>query len=148
MLDRLIKSLTSGPAPEETGPPADRIAIAAILVEAARADDEYLETERAMIDGILMDRYGIDSASATALREDGEAAQAEATDIVRFTRVLKDAIPYEDRVGVIEAVWRVVYADDDRDADEANLIRRLCGLLYVPDRDAGLARQRVRGQTS
>lgn len=148
MLDRLIKSLTSGPAPEDTGPPADRIAIAAILVEAARADDQYLDAERAMIDGILMDRYGVDTAGAKALREDGEAAQAEATDIVRFTRVLKDAIPYEDRVSVIEAVWRVVYADDDRDADEANLIRRLCGLLYVPDRDAGLARQRVRSQTS
>lgn len=147
MLDRLIKSLTSGPAPEDTGPPADRIAIAAILVEAARADDEYLDAERAMIDGILMDRYDVDAAAAATLREDGEAAQAEATDIVRFTRVLKDTIPYEDRVSVIEAVWRVVYADDDRDADEANLIRRLCGLLYVPDRDAGLARQRVRGQT-
>lgn len=148
MLDRLIKHLTAGPEPDDTGPPADRVAIAAILVEAARADDEYLEAERAMIDQILMDRYGVDAAGAAVLRRDGEEAQAEATDIVRFTRVLKDAVPFEDRVSVIEAVWRVVYADDDRDADEANLIRRLCGLLYVPDRDAGLARQRVLDQTS
>ncbi|MEM7056640.1 MAG: TerB family tellurite resistance protein [Pseudomonadota bacterium] len=148
MLDRLLQRLSAGPVPEETGAPADQIAIAAILVEAARADDEYLDAERDMIDRILMDRYGVDNAAATALRVDGEAAQAEATDIVRFTRVLKDAVPFEDRVSVIEAVWRVVYADETRDADEANLIRRLCGLLYVPDRDAGLARQRVTGQTS
>ena len=44
---------------------------------------------------------------------------------------------------MIEAVWEIAYADGTRDHDENALVRRLCGLLYVPDREAGLARQRV-----
>ena len=146
MLQRLV-SLLSGegdPAPEERQA-ADRVAIAALLVEAARADGEYLDAERDMIDQVLGERFGLSPDEATALRAEGEEAQAEAVDLVRFTRVIKDAIPIEDRIEVIEAVWRVVYADNHRDADEGNLIRRLAGLLYVPGRDAGLARQRVTG---
>lgn len=144
MLQRLV-SLLSG-ADEAT--PEDRedaahVAIAALLVEAARADGEYLDAEREMIDRVLAERFALSPADAAALRAQGEEAQAEAVDLVRFTRVIKDAIPIEDRIEVIEAVWRVVYADDHRDANEGNLIRRLAGLLYVPDRDAGLARQRV-----
>ena len=59
---------------------------------------------------------GLDAAGADALRSEGETAQKEATDIVRFTRVLKDAIPHEDRVEILEAVWRVVYADGEGEA--------------------------------
>ncbi len=55
-------------------------------------------------------------------------------------------MPHEDRVAVIEAVWRVIYADGELDDEESSLVRRLCGLLYVPDQDAGLARQRVTDQ--
>lgn len=146
MLDRLIDVLTgraeAEPAENEN---AGRIAVTAVLVEAARADDVYLDAERTMIDDILMQRYGLDEAAAAALRSEGETAQAEAVDLVRFTRAIKDAVPFEDRVSVIEAVWRVVYADDTRDAEESTLVRRLAGLLYVPDRDVGLARQRVAG---
>ena len=143
MIDRLLSRLTR---PETT--PADRgdaarVSLASILVEAARADDVYLDAERETITRILMSRFDLDRSAADALRNQGEAAQAEATDLVRFTRAVKDAVPIEERVSVIEAVWQVIYADDERDAHESNLVRRLAGLLYVPDRDAGLARQRV-----
>jgi uncharacterized tellurite resistance protein B-like protein len=120
-----------------------REAVAAILVEAARADDDYEQVEREHIDRILATRYGLDGAQAAELRAVGEAAQARATDLVRFTQAVKRAVPHEDRVSVIEAVWEIAYADGDRDHAESALVRRLCGLLYVEDRDAGLARQRV-----
>lgn len=147
MLDALIRRLTgTGEDRTEDREDAQRTAVAAILVEAARADGVYLPDERATIEHVLAERFDLDAAAARRVRVAGEEAQAEAADIVRFTRVLKDAIPHEDRVQVIEAVWRVIYADDDQEAHEANLVRRLCGLLYVPDREAGLARQRVTGQ--
>ncbi len=146
MLGELIGLLTGGQdTPKEDAAEAGRVALTALLVEAARADGQYLDSERQMIDRILMDRFSLDQAGASALRAEGEAAQAEAVDLVGFTRVVKDAVAYEERIEVIEAVWRVVYADDDRDVDEGALIRKLAGLLYVPDRDAGLARQRVLG---
>mgnify|MGYP000126726255 CR=1 FL=1 len=148
MIQHLVNLLSGAQdAPKADTEGAERIAIAAILVEAARADGEYLAEEQAMIERILAERFALPDAEAAALREDGELAQAEAVDLVRFTRIIKDAIPFEERIEVIEAVWRVVYADDDRHHNEASLIRRLAGLLYVPDREAGLARQRVTGQT-
>lgn len=147
MLQRLVSLLTdpASASPEETAHAAD-VAIAALLVEAAHADGVYLDAEREMITKVLAERFSLDAAAAAELRAEGEAAQAEAVDLVRFTRAIKDAVPFEDRIEVIEAMWRVIYADDDRDHEEAALIRRLAGLLYVPDRDAGLARQRVIGE--
>ena len=143
MLERLLRSLTgtdeAGDDPVEAG----RIAIAAVLVEAARSDDAYHGHEQAVIDRVLGQRFGLAPAEAAALRARGEEAQAEAVDLVRFTRAIKDAVPHEDRVAVIEAVWRVIYADGELDHNESSLVRRLSGLLYVPDQDAGLARQRV-----
>lgn len=144
MLERLINILSgTQEVPEDEGRGAGRIAVAAVLVEAARADEVYLDAERAMIDRMLAERYGLSSEEAASLRADGEAAQAEAVDLVRFTRAIKDAVPHEDRVSVIEAVWRVILSDDDRDPNENALMRRIAGLLYVPDREVGLARQRV-----
>ena len=144
----MIKNLLSilngeQPASTEDKTQAARVAIAALLAEAAWADGEYLDAERTTIEAVLAERFGLEPAAARALREEGEAAQSEAVDLVRFTRVVKDSVPFEDRVEVLEALWRVIYADGNRDAEEGNLIRRLAGLLYVPDREAGLARQRV-----
>lgn len=144
MLKSLIMKLSASASDDtEDKDQAARIAIAAILIEAAMADGVYAAEEQEQIQRILEHRFGLSGTEAEALRARGQEAQSEATDIVRFTRAVKDAVPYEDRVGVIEAVWRVVYADGDRDQYESALVRKLCGLLYVPDREAGLARQRV-----
>ena len=69
--------------------------------------------------------------------------EAEAPDTVRFTRAIKDAVRYEDRIGVIEALWQVVLADGKRDASEDSLLRLSASLLGVNDRDSALARQRA-----
>ena len=146
MLERLLNAMTGDGGADEDPVEAGRVAIAAVLVEAARSDGGYLGREQAMIDRVLGRRFGLSPADAAALRARGEEAQAEAVDLVRFTRAIKEAVPHEDRVAVIEAVWRVIYADGELDENESSLIRRLSGLLYVPDQDAGLARQRVTDQ--
>lgn len=141
MLDKFLTLLTR---PEIALAPEDaRIALAAVLVEAARADGAYAAAEQAVIEAVLADRHGLDPAAAARLRAEGEAAQARASDLVRFTRAIKQAVPIEDRVAVIEAVWRVIYADGARDHLESALVRQLAGLLYVTDVECGLARQRV-----
>ena len=71
------------------------------------------------------------------------ALESEAPDTVRFTRAIKDAVPYEDRRAVVEALWQVVLADGDR-ADEENALMRLtANLLGVSDCDSALARQKA-----
>ena len=62
---------------------------------------------------------------------------------MRFTRAVKDHVPHAERLGIIEALWEVVYADGRRDMHESALIRALAGLLHVADRDVGPVRQQV-----
>ena len=120
-----------------------RLALSALLVRVARSDHNYSEVERDRIDRINQSRYGLDMGGAIILREEAEAMEAEAPDTVRFTRAIKDAVRYEDRIAVIEALWLVVLADGKRDASEDSLVRLSASLLGVNDRDSALARQRA-----
>jgi hypothetical protein len=80
------------------------------------------------IERILGARYGLSPFEATRLRRDAEVLESEAPDTVRFTRAIKDAVPYEDRMGVIEALWDVVLADGVRDDEEDALLRLVAPL--------------------
>ena len=88
-----------------------------------------------------MARYGLDPAGAARIRADAEIAEAGAQDTVQFTRLIKEAVPYEERTGVVEALWRIAAADGIN-ADEHGLMRLVAGLLGVL-RTAALARQRA-----
>lgn len=128
----------------QTLPDADaRLALAALLVRIARSDGDYAEDEVRRIDRILASRYGLSPFEAVKLRGEAETLEAEAPDTVRFTRAIKDAVPYEEREGVIEALWDVVLADGARDHEEDALLRLVAPFLGVNDRDSNLARQRV-----
>ena len=75
--------------------------------------------------------------------EQGEELEVNAPDNVRFTRVIKEAVPDEDRAGVVEALWSVVLSDGRRDDDENGFMRLVASLLGVNDRDSAFARQRA-----
>ena len=119
------------------------VAIAALLVRIARADNHYEQSEKDRIDLVLARRRGLSQAETAARRHTAEAIEAEAPDTVRFTRQIKDRIALDDRAGVIAALWEVCYADLRRDAGEDTMIRLVASLLGVNDRDSALIRQRV-----
>ena len=142
MFADFLKRLTEpDPAPL---PDADaRLALTALLVRIARSDNTYDPSERALIDQITMQRYGLDAGSAETLRQSAETLESEAPDTVRFTRAIKDAVAYEDRLKVIEALWQVVLADGTRASEEDALLRLVANLLGITDKESALARQRV-----
>ena len=144
MFQDLLKALTGQTAEPIRGEDS-RLALAALLVRIARADGSYETAEVSRIDRILAQRYGLAAAEATALRSEAEALEAEAPDTVRFTRAIKDGVAYEDRIGVIEALWQVVLADGQRDEEEDALLRLVAPMLGVNDRDSNMARRRVEG---
>ena len=144
MFQDLLKALT-GQTDEPIRTEDSRLALAALLVRIGRADGSYEAAEVTRIDRILARRYGLPQADATALRVEAEALEAEAPDTVRFTRAIKDGVAYEDRIGVIEALWQVVLADGQRDEEEDALLRLVAPMLGVNDRDSNLARKRVEG---
>ncbi len=146
MLSTFLKRLQGG---AETGPLAAddaRTAVAALLVIAAHADHLYDDAERAMIERVLAARYGLSDAAAASLRAEGDAAEAAALDLYRFTSLIKQAIPNEERVSVLEALWRVVLADGVREAHEDTMMRRVTDLLGLAPRESVEARQRVQAE--
>ena len=142
MFGDFIRRLVA-PEPATLGDDDARLALTALLVRLAKSDGYYAAKEIIRIEKIAMARFGLGHDEATALRETAERLEEEAPDTVRFTRAIKEAVPYEDRVGVIEALWQVALADGDRGADEDALIRLASNLLGVGDRESALARQRV-----
>lgn len=131
-------------------PPLDaqdgEMAVAALLIRVARSDERYTPVEHVRIEQVLARRRGLDSVEAAERRMAAEMIEAEAPDTVRLTRCIKERVPLEDRVGIIGALWQVVYADGRRSSDEEAMVRLTAGLLGVPDRDSALARQRALGQ--
>lgn len=150
MLDRL-KSLFAAPDAGAGRHSIDELQLAAacLLVEAAHQDASFDETERATVARLVRERFGLDAAAADALLAEADAAVADAVDFYGFTRQLKDAFDHDERIGMIEMLWQVVYADGALHDHEANLLRRVAALLYVSDRESGEARKRVlqRGRT-
>ncbi len=142
MFDRLINRLLS-PTPDRMPEPDAHLALAALLVRLARADGVYSTAESARIDRVLAARHALSPFAASALRAEAEALEAQAPDTVRFTRALKDAVPLEERTGLIEAMWSVALADGARDAEEDQLMRLVSSLLGLSDRDSALARHRA-----
>ncbi|MEL6549122.1 MAG: TerB family tellurite resistance protein [Pseudomonadota bacterium] len=140
MFGNLLNRLAQ-PEPDPLDDGDARLALTALLVRVAKSDGAYDEAERARILAIATKRYGLSPFEAQALVKDAEALEGEAPDTVRFTRAIKDAVPYEERMGVIEALWSVVLADGVRDAEENALLRLVANLLGVNDRDSNIARQ-------
>ncbi|MEX0370633.1 MAG: TerB family tellurite resistance protein [Tateyamaria sp.] len=144
MFQDLLKRLIQ-PDPAPIVDADARLALTALLVRVARSDNDYSGDERRLIDQITQERYALSATDAEGLRADAEAMEAEAPDTVRFTRAIKDAVAYEDRLAVIEALWKVVLADGQRAQEEDALLRLVSNLLGVSDTDSALARQRVSG---
>ncbi|MFT4012916.1 MAG: TerB family tellurite resistance protein [Paracoccus sp. (in: a-proteobacteria)] len=119
------------------------VAVAALLVRLARADDRYSPAEQRRIEAVLARRGTLDPEEVAERRAAAEMIEAEAPDTVRFTRTIKERIAPEDRRDVIAALWEVAYADGRRAPEEEGLMRLIAGLLGVNDRDSALVRRRV-----
>ena len=142
MFGSFLKSLLE-PQAEPLHDDDARLAMTALLVRLARADNEYAAAEIHRITQVIMARYKLAEPEAIALRETAETLEQEAPDTVRFTRAIKDRVAYEDRIAVVEALWPVALADGNRDAEEDALLRLVVSLLGVTDVDSASARRRV-----
>ncbi len=119
------------------------LAAAALLVHAASIDADFDEAERSKILGLAQNKFDLTAEEAQTLLQAAERAADESVQLLGFTRAIKDNFSYEERVELIEMLWEVVYADGAVDEFEAQLMRRIGGLIYVTDRDRAIARKRV-----
>jgi len=145
MIAHILRQLLAA-APTRLADPDARLALAALLVRIARTDGLYSGEEVERIDRVLMARHGLTAFEAADLRSEAEALEVEAPDTVRFTRALKEAVPVEDRVGLMQAMWSVALADGLRNDDEDRLLRLVASLLGLTDVESAQARRRAMGE--
>lgn len=120
-----------------------QVAAAALLVEAALMDDRFEASERDKITELLKARFELSDADAETLLAAAREQVGRSSQLFGFTRVVADRFSPDERVELMEMLWQVAYADGRLDDYEANLLRRLAGLIHVSDRDSGEARKRA-----
>ena len=119
------------------------ILITALLIHAAKIDDNYTDVEKEIIKKALISLNAITLNEAEELLKKAEKIEQESNQIVAFTREIKKN-SMEFRLKIIEILWKIVYSDGSSDSYESNLIRRVCGLLYISDRDSGMIKLKVK----
>ncbi|MGE5271773.1 MAG: TerB family tellurite resistance protein [Thiohalocapsa sp.] len=142
MFEALLRFLGGDDGGDQREDPA--YALAALLIETARSDDRVETREQRIIKRVLARRFGLTSEEADRLVAVAEEGARQAVDLFHFTRVVVENFTEAERVGVIEMLWEVAFADGALSGDEDALIRRIAGLIYVSDRDRGEARRRAR----
>ena len=119
------------------------ILVAALLIHAAKIDENYSDIEKKIIKEALINLNNINSDQAEELMKFAEKKEEGSNQMIEFTREIKKH-PMEFRLKIIEIIWKIVYSDDVSDNYESNLIRRICGLLYISDKDNGIIRTKVK----
>ena len=121
----------------------NNILVIALLIHAAKIDENYTEIEKKIIIKAIIQLYNVSSNEAEKLLKLAEKKEVESNQIVEFTREIKK-FSIEFRLKIIEIIWKIVYSDDTSDNYESNLIRRICGLLYISDKDNGIIKTKVK----
>ena len=127
---------------ENESPNNKNVLIIALLIHAAKIDENYTENEKKIIKKVIMDLNKISSNQADELLKLAEKKEEESNQIIEFTKEIKK-YSMEFKLKIVEIIWKIVYSDGTSDDYESNLIRRICGLLYVSDKDNGIIKTKV-----
>lgn len=149
----MLKALTSlldrlaGPKQAENlGDEELRTASAALLVHAMAIDGVIKEEEAERLRHLIAAHFGLPPEDVNRLLIEAERQERDAIDIYRFTSVLRDRLPLDQKREIIAMMWRVVFADGHLEALEDNLVWRTAELLAVPARDRMQLKQMVRAE--
>ena len=118
------------------------ISIIALLVHAAKIDENYTEVEKEIIKKVIVQLNSVELNESEKLLKIEEKVEENSNQIVEFTKEIKK-YSMEFRLKIIEIIWKIVYSDGASDNYESNLIRRICGLLYISDKDNGIIKTKV-----
>ena len=120
----------------------NNVLIAALLIHAARIDNSYTSVEKEIIKKALINLNLIETNNSEKLLIEAEIKEKDSNQILEFTREIKKN-SMEFRLKILEILWKIIYSDGASDNYESNLIRRICGLLYISDIDSGKIKLKV-----
>ncbi len=118
------------------------ISVAALLVHSAKIDENFTEKERFIIKKALIE-MGADENNLDEIIKEAETKEKDANQILEFTKEVKNKNIDEKKI-VIEALWNIIYSDENADIYETNLMRRLSGLLYLDPKIVGDIKEKIK----
>ena len=116
--------------------------VCALLIHAAKIDENYTDKEEEIIKKTL-NELGVEDKNVAKTIEEAKIIEESSNQILDFTREVK-ALPEEDKVKIIEALWSIIYSNKDADIYETNLMRRLAGLLYIDNKTMGDIKEKIK----
>lgn len=123
-----------------------RLATAALLIEMTRADFSVTESERAAVDRLLREHFGLDEAETRELVGLADLEVKTSASLFQFTHLIDKHFALEQKIAIVELMWRVAYSDQGKDHHEEHLVRKVAELLHVPHSAFIRARDRASGE--
>ena len=116
--------------------------VCALLIHAAKIDENYTDKEEEIIKKTL-NELGIENENISKTIEEAKIIEESSNQILDFTREVKN-LPQQDKIKIVEALWTIIYSNDDADIYETNLMRRLAGLLYIDNKTMGDIKEKIK----
>ena len=116
--------------------------VCALLIHAAKIDENYTDKEEEIIKKTL-NELGLEDKNISKTIEDAKVIEENSNQILDFTREVKN-LPEQDKVKIVEALWTIIYSNNDADIYETNLMRRLAGLLYIDNKTMGDIKEKIK----
>jgi len=114
----------------------------ALLIHAAKIDENYTENEEDIIKKTLLE-LGAKEETISQTIKDAKSVEKNSNQILDFTREVKN-LPENDKIKIIEALWSIIYSNNEADIYETNLMRRLAGLLYIDSSTMGDIKDKIK----
>ena len=127
---------------DETSDTDSAVKIAALLIHAAKIDENYTDKEKEIIKKTLVD-LGLGSKKLMETIKNAEKLESNSNQILDFTREIK-SIDEDAKKKIVESLWNIIYSDDQSDIYETNLMRRLTGLLYLDKKIVGDLKEKAK----
>ena len=122
----------------------NKIKIAALLIHAAKIDEEYSNKEEEIIKNTLLD-LGVSQTEIEDLMINAKKREEEANQILDFTKEIKNMME-KDKIKIVTSLWKIIYSNKDADMYETNLMRRLSGLLYIDSKTMGEIKEKIKNE--
>ena len=120
------------------------VKICALLVHAAKIDENYTENEEEIIKKTLLE-LGAPQEDLSKITKKAKIIEENSNQILDFTKEVKN-LSNKDKIKIVEALWSIIYSNKDADIYETNLMRRLAGLLYIDNKTMGDIKDRIKNQ--
>ena len=125
---------------------SDLTKVAALLIHAAKIDEDYSIEETEIIKQALL-KLGADNLDLEKIIEEAKKIEQNSNQILEFTKEIKK-MNYDNKIRIIETLWKIIYSNKEADIYETSLMRRLAGLLYIDNKIMGNIKEKIKKKNS